>query len=281
MKELKLMYSVPIKEKGLIDGDFIINGTAINATTTSNNHQFIGEELQKSAATLKGVPLLIDHRNEVSAIKGRVISGQYIEESERIDFNAKVSDNEIKELIKRGDLNTVSVGAVVEDIEEGENGVLIPKGITFKELSLVAIPADAGATFNVALKEAFNGFTEKTDSHLIVQKEVKMAEETHEEVSEPAEVEEPKEVEPETEETESNEEVSEMLKILKSMDKRLKKLEEADADEEPKETPEPTPEPEVEETEEEDEEEDEDFDEGFKFAESHGSIRGGSLTVIR
>jgi hypothetical protein len=50
------------------------------------------------------------------------------------------------------------VGAQVKEIDE-EEGVLIPKGITFKELSLVAVPADPNATFNTALTEAWNSNT--------------------------------------------------------------------------------------------------------------------------
>ena len=61
-REIKLSYHVPIVteiKEGL--SDFIIAGAAINATTTSNNHKFLPEELKSSALTLNGVPLLEDH----------------------------------------------------------------------------------------------------------------------------------------------------------------------------------------------------------------------------
>jgi len=154
--DLELMYQIPIEERGIIDGDFLIAGTALNSTLTSNNHKFIPEELQKSAKTLMNVPLLVDHRNEVDAIKGRVIFSEFDEIGKKINFKAKVIDDKIKEMIKDGRLNSVSVGAQVEDIEEGEDGTLIPRNIQFKELSLVAIPADEGATFSIALQEAYN-----------------------------------------------------------------------------------------------------------------------------
>jgi hypothetical protein len=153
-KELKLNYSVPITEYGLMDSEFIINGIAINATVTANNHKFLAEELKTSAETLTGVPLLVDHRNEIDAIKGRVIIGEFDGENSRVNFKAKVVDNEIQRMIKQGLINSVSVGAAVREIEE-DNEVLIPRGITFKELSLVAVPADAGATFGMAVGEAF------------------------------------------------------------------------------------------------------------------------------
>jgi len=147
-------YSVPIVESGFMNDDFMIAGTAINSVITSNNHKFIAEELRASANTLTGVPLLIDHRNEVSAIKGRVILGEYDEENNRVNFKARVKDVEIRKMIKDGLINSVSVGATVKHIDE-DGDTLIPRGITFKELSLVAVPADSGATFNIALKEAY------------------------------------------------------------------------------------------------------------------------------
>ena len=57
-KTIMFEYFVPIKSSAEIDGDFTINGIAINETTTSNGHKFIGEELEKSSHTLIGVHFL-------------------------------------------------------------------------------------------------------------------------------------------------------------------------------------------------------------------------------
>ena len=152
---IKLSFNVPITEAGILDNDFIIQGVAINATTTGNNHKFLAEELRSSAETLRGVPLLVDHRNEVGAIKGRVTAGEYDEQNSRVNFKAKVVDSDIKRMVKEGLINSVSIGAAVREIEEKDD-VLIPRGIVFKELSLVAVPADGGATFTTALLEAYN-----------------------------------------------------------------------------------------------------------------------------
>ena len=158
--EIKFNYNVPLIESidNRLDGigDFIIQGTALNATTTSNNHKFLAEELEKSANTLIGVPLLIDHKNEVEAIKGRVLNGEYDEQGKRVNFKANVIDIPIRNMIKNGSVNSVSVGCIVDELEELEDGFFIPRGITFKELSLVAVPADSGATFDVALQESYN-----------------------------------------------------------------------------------------------------------------------------
>ena len=154
VQNLSFNFQVPISESAHVEGDFIINGTAINETITSNNHKFIAEELRPAAETLTGCPLLVDHENKVENIKGRVLKGMFNEQDRKIDFRAKVMDKTCQEMIKDGRLNSVSVGATVEDCEEAE-GCLIPRGIKFKELSLVAVPADSNATFSIALKEAY------------------------------------------------------------------------------------------------------------------------------
>jgi len=150
----ELQYNVPIAESTAFADKFIIKGVAINETTTGNNHKFVREELKASAGTLKGVPLLVDHDNRVESIKGRVTESAYDTTNSRIVFEANVVDKSIREMIRDGRINSVSVGATVKSIEE-EGDVLIPRGITFKELSLVAVPADSGATFGFALSEAY------------------------------------------------------------------------------------------------------------------------------
>ena len=148
-------YNIPILLENFENNpndDFIINGVAINATTTDNNHKFLPEELRISANTLKNRPLLTDHEDKIKAIAGRVINAEYDELSRAIKFKAKLNNSEqgklARQLIKDGDLNTVSIGANVERFEEDLN-VMIPRGIKFKELSLVATPADDNATFNL------------------------------------------------------------------------------------------------------------------------------------
>lgn len=155
-QELNFSFSVPLTESAQVNEKFIIKGVAINATVTGNNHKFLEEELRMAAGSLKGVPLLVDHDNRVESIKGRVINSGYDELNKRIPFEANVIDKQMREMIKDGRINSVSVGAMVKGIEESEDGVIIPRGITFKELSLVAVPADSNATFTCALHEAYN-----------------------------------------------------------------------------------------------------------------------------
>ena len=226
---LYIEHFVPIESSAEIDGDFTIQGIAINETTTSNGHKFIGEELRKSAHTMIGVPLLKDHNNSVDSIVGKVKFASFDEGDRNIPFKAVVKDPKVKELIKDGLLSTVSVGAHVDpsNVEELENGDIVPHGITFKELSVVAVPADAGATFGIALNNAYKAFKSHSNENLIstergnekMTKEKKFSEEDETET-------------PEVKEDEVKEDVSEkILATLTAMDKRLAKLEEADEDE--------------------------------------------------
>lgn len=268
-----LEYFVPIECGAELDGDFTINGIAINETTTSNGHKFLGEELAKSANTLIGVPLLKDHNNSVDSIVGKVNSAHFDDNLRSIPFKAVVKDEKMKKLIKDGLLNTVSVGAQVDpaNIEELENGDIIPRGITFKELSLVAVPADSGATFGIALTNAWNKIKSNSYENLesVERRNDIMAKENLTILSED-QSEEPK-VE-EVEAPEEKEDVSEkILATLSAMDKRLAKLEASDVDEEPEAPKEEKEEEEPEEAEESEEEEVEEKGD-YKITQSHNSF---------
>ncbi len=148
ISNLDLNFQVPIKQNSFFNGEFIIKGTAITSTITDTNHKFLPEELSLAAKTMQGIPLLIDHDNRVESIKGRVREGVFDAVSQSLEFEAIVMDKPIQDKIKEGLLDSVSIGATVQDIEE-EDGVFVPRGIKIRELSLVAVPADENAKFKV------------------------------------------------------------------------------------------------------------------------------------
>jgi len=280
----EIQYQIPIKEFGEVDNEFKIKGVAINETTTSNGHKFLAEELSSSASTLNGVPLLKDHNNSVDSIVGRVKLSYFDEVNKNVRFEAIVMDSKVREMVKDGRLNSVSVGASVKDLEEDDDGALIARGIMFHELSVVAVPADAGATFNVALMEAYNNISEKDNIQLKgglnentmseeAEKPVATEEETKTEAEEPK-AEEPK-AEPEaTEEAEVEAKIKKLQLELKKKELAIleSKLKEADTDEEP--------EAKEEAKEEEAEEEDEEVEENFKVV-KEGGFGSTSFTVVR
>ncbi len=279
MEGINLSYSVDISEASTENGDFIIQGTAINATTTDNGHRFLVEELRPAAKGMTGIPLLVDHDALVSNIKGRVLVGTFNEEQEKIDFKAKVMDKLTIEMIKDKRINSVSIGANVKEIEENDDGTITARGIKIKELSLVAVPADDGATFAIAMSEAYNSLKEEN------LQELKGG--LSEEMKENDDVKTPKEEEAKEEEKSEPVVTEEKLRTLvaESVVAAMKALKEADVDETPVEEPaEETKEEEAEEeTEDEEESEEEEEDKAeesnkLDIQEGSGTLRGHSFS---
>jgi len=152
-----LEFFVPIVEQVQEENDFIIKGVAINETTTLNNVKYVSEELQKAAPSFRNVPILLDHRNEVKNIVGRTTENvNYNPINHRIEFEAKIMDKDIREMIKDGRIGSVSIGAKVEDLTEEEDGSKKAIGIRGLEISLVAVPGDTHATLAQAIQKCFH-----------------------------------------------------------------------------------------------------------------------------
>ena len=125
----------------------MIEGVAINQTTTRNGHVFKADELEKSAPSLQGRPLLKDHNNSVDSVIGKVTESRFDTMQKCVRFKALVLDKAMQDKINSGLIDSVSVGAMVRDFKEGDDGDVILMGIEFVELSLVAVPADPSANF--------------------------------------------------------------------------------------------------------------------------------------
>lgn len=166
-KRKLLEFSVPISETSDKENTFLIKGVAINETTTRNGITYIAEELRNAAPSFRDKPLLKDHNNSIDSIVGRTTENIVFDETTNaILFEAMVMDKGIQEKIKNGLIKNVSIGAIIEGVEKKEldDGTeqVIAKGLEGVELSLVAVPGDAGASFDKAMMEMFN-LTEKVD----------------------------------------------------------------------------------------------------------------------
>jgi len=154
---MNINYYAPIQEAGLG-----IHGVAVDETVSYNDIFYKGEELEKSAHTLIGKPLLKNHENSIDSIVGRVTKATYNPTAKRIEYEADVMEPKYQEMIKDGRINTVSIGARVEKLEETEadgKKFATAIGLEFMELSLVAVQGVPNASlvannFQCAIAEA-------------------------------------------------------------------------------------------------------------------------------
>lgn len=150
----------PISESFVSDTkEFFIKGVAINETTTRNGITYISEELEKAAPSFRNKPILKDHDNSIESIVGRTTENVHFESDVngkgRIMFEAQIMDPLMQEMIKDGRIQNVSIGTMLEDLKEDEEtGTVTAIGMEGLEISLVAVPGDAGAGLTQALSES-------------------------------------------------------------------------------------------------------------------------------
>ena len=155
---------------------FFIVGDAIHATTTQNLHKYLAEELEVSAETLAGRPVMVDHGKGSLNNAGKVLVTSWESRGgldSAITYVARVrKSHPVAEAVAVGDIDTVSVGASARMIECSVCGddmhgcphhlgktyevddspvlaTAIGRGLKFKELSITPFPADEQASANV------------------------------------------------------------------------------------------------------------------------------------
>jgi len=127
--------------------------------------QYLEEELKKSAHSLTGKSLLIDHHRQ---LKGAVLGAQY--EDGSIEYVAKLDDPEVLSRIRDGKIRHCSVEFEWKQLDR-VNGVA-PRNITFTGLSLLEnfLPGDPEASVEVwegiivNLKNAHSNVGEQTSA---------------------------------------------------------------------------------------------------------------------
>ena len=144
------------------DDKLIIQGEAIHTIISRNKVVYDEEELRKAARTLIGKPLCLNH--DPRQVVGRIVNAWFDPERRAIVYQAIVEDPEIAELVRKGEIKTVSIGASFEDMLTIDRSFIMPKGIVFDELSLLhnAIPGDRYASVQ-ALERFLQEKAGKTD----------------------------------------------------------------------------------------------------------------------
>lgn len=219
-------FFVPITEARSVGDDFLINGIAINETTTRNGIRYIASELEKAAPSFRGKPILLDHKNEINSIVGRTTDNVNFNSMKKgIEFEAKIMDKGIQSMITDGRITDVSIGAKVQDLEhDKKENTMTAIGLEGLEISLVAVPGDPGANLASAMENSFSiremmMNDEEPVNYLNNEKEVdKMAEEEKKQPEAEAEKPAEEEVEAKAEEPEKDTEATEEnLKLRKEI----------------------------------------------------------------
>ena len=151
--EFAAQESADDKDKDIIT----INGKAVYENISLNRVKYEAKELEKAAPTLINKPLMTDHVNSVNNVIGKVTAAWYDAAQKAVMFTAevykKLLDEKLLTRILKGLVNKVSIGADVAKVaykKIGEDLIRIVKGITFVELSLVAVPGNSDADFTKA-----------------------------------------------------------------------------------------------------------------------------------
>lgn len=148
-----------IHEEKTVDGEkkIFIVGNAVEVGTSRNKVNYSESELRTAAQTLIGRPMLLNHGDEdVRNIVGKIVDAKY--ENGNVPFKAELDSDEksLISKIRKGFINSVSIGADYDSIHEDEDGIKHPVGLKFEELSLVTIPGVPNATISQVLEEKFN-----------------------------------------------------------------------------------------------------------------------------
>ncbi len=138
-------WTAPI-QLALLEKPLRITGIAIHAGMTRNWHIFLEDELKAAAETLKGKPVYYEHVSADRAI-GRVVDAWWDDDVRGIRYVADIWDEDAAEKIRRGLIQHVSIAADYQRLDQVDG--VVPRGLRFRELSLVAVPGDPRTNIQV------------------------------------------------------------------------------------------------------------------------------------
>ena len=131
-------------------GSKLIRGEAIHPVKTFHPLEwpqirvFLEDELKKSAETLVGKPLFLDHWRP---LEGKVLGARY--EDGSLEYVAELNDEDILRMIREDQIKHASVQFEWKSLEH-VNGVA-PRGINYQHLSLLKdmLPGDSRSTVEI------------------------------------------------------------------------------------------------------------------------------------
>jgi len=166
--------SVPLLISESVGNKLAVGGLAVSEITSYNGITYVEEELIKAAKSMKGIPILKDHKVEIESIVGRVEEASYNYSQKGIVFKGNIMDEKIKEMLQDGRISHVSIGAMakIEEVElKDGNYAHVARDIKIVELSLTPVPGVETASIACAISESLNLQTQETKEELNMKKE--------------------------------------------------------------------------------------------------------------
>ena len=121
-RKVRLVYSDIITlsdDEPSIPSGVRVKGVAFRSGIIANKGVFVPDgELSNVTRSLEGAPFLIDHSYSIRDICGTVTSAW--QENSLVKFKGEIVEEEIAEKVRRGLVNSVSVGLQVQDFEDIE-----------------------------------------------------------------------------------------------------------------------------------------------------------------
>ena len=118
----------------------------MRAGVSRNLRLYLADELRRAADSLVGKPIYIEHVSADRAI-GKVVKAWWDERERAIKFEAEIYDEDMADKIRAGLIRHVSIAADYELLEPFDG--VVPYGLGFRELSLVAVPGVPEANIEV------------------------------------------------------------------------------------------------------------------------------------
>jgi len=134
-----------------------IKGIAIEAGDSRNGVSYEAEELRKSAKTLKGRPIGLNHSGDVMNNVGRIKKASY--EDGKLLYEAEIMNTkrnpDIIDMINNQLIDSVSIEVNVNKFEREDNKLFL-RGLEFLAMDIVKVPGIKGAS--LSLSESVNLF---------------------------------------------------------------------------------------------------------------------------
>jgi len=123
-----------------------IRGVLAIPRVSLNGYLYLPEELENAVKKANEVPIYLEHVSANNAVG--VAKLIWNPEKMRVEFEGEVFDEEVEKAIRAGAIKHVSLGADY-DILDFFDSYSVPRGLEFRELSLVAIPGIPEANLEV------------------------------------------------------------------------------------------------------------------------------------